>query len=112
MTSLFFNMILLQDVLIMIVQFLILTIILYFSSRLLGLKSWISTFLSSTLFAFINSLVIFNFEINFLLKLTLFFLILKFTYNISWSRSFLLLLILWFISNIIKIVIPFLPTPI
>lgn len=112
MSSIFHNIILSQDFLKVILHFSISIITLYFSSRLLGLKKWVSIFTSSIIFTFINLLITSIFEINFWLKLILFLIILKFTYNISWSRSLFLLLILCFLSNIIRLIIPILPCPI
>lgn len=110
-----FNIILFHSISRLVIQLLVSIIILYFSSRILGLKKWFSTIVSSILFTLINTLSIASillFEVNFWLKFVILLFILKFIYKTSWSRSFILLLITLFISNIIKLLIPTLPTPI
>ena len=96
------------------VSFILLTIIIYFSSKLVGLKSLPLTVASSAMIILMNSVISsFNqFQGSYIIKLIIYLSIIKFIYRSSWSRSIFILILTYILSSLIRLITPTIPMPI
>ncbi|MCC6018092.1 MAG: hypothetical protein LM601_03640 [Candidatus Verstraetearchaeota archaeon] len=96
------------------ISFILLTIIIYLSSKIVGLKSLPLAIASSTMIMLMNSIISsFNqFQASYILKLIIYLSIIKFIYRSSWSRSLFILIITYILSSLTRLITPTIPMPI